>query len=353
MELYKKVAKIIQENPTKRILILGTICSGKKTLLTQLKKGEEYDKVFDCLFIKKFGYIDTRWISSEEKEALKKEVEIKKGIPMFSKEILPCDLLLFLHIHEPLLKLRTTTMQKSFYEAKRIQETLKRQLKNVSAPVIILEVEPREIHPEKKSRNVYICGDQNHKIHLTDKRKIQYDYQEKQELFRVRFPFIKRVSSLEELKRKTGFLLLIYEELLPKKMMEVDKNYRFLFSHFQEVYILTEDEKKVGKRYAFANFQYVDKRYWEIENMDEEVYQLFITHLLQEKRSHFQKRKQEQIAHMHHFLRRKKTWKTEEIQQSFSLSKRQVQRFMHDINLLYYDIGYDYSSNLWYLLSKR
>lgn len=350
LEETKKIKKILDVNQDKRILILGTYCTGKSVILKNLGYGEDFTKVFDELLVNEYGYINDVYVSNQDKEEIKKKISVKKGIPMFSTSYLSCDLILFLHINLPLLKLRTVQSNYSFVHAKLLQEKLFREVLHGDIPYKVIEVEPKELELDKMGRKLYICGDKYRCISLTDKRKQALEYYEKEEAFLVRFPFITYVSSLEELARKQGFMLIVFEELLPKTLKEIDMKYRKLFNHFKVILIVTDDYKKERKRYKYANIVYITRQEAEHIDFDESVMEFYIEYLLQPKSRKLNEKSRKRLDTIYQYLKRKKVVSTPELASYFHLSFRQVERFMNDLNTIYKNIGYDYQENVWYII---
>lgn len=64
------------------------------------------------------------------------------------------------------------------------------------------------------------------------------------------------------------------------------------------------------------------------------------------------KRKQN-IDMLYNYLKDKTFITTKKISNDLKVSKRWVQRYMHDINLLYENIGYDENNKRWYITSTK
>ncbi len=342
----KKIEKIINENKDKRILILGTKFSGKRTILNNLKIGTYYNDLLDDLILEKYGYV---YITPQEKKALESKMIITKGIPLFSECLVDCDLIIFLYINESLLKLRTTMNYMEATSAIAIQNNLKKELKNVSVPIIKIDVLPKRIYPEKMSRNVFVCNSLKEKINLIDKREDNFETQQEGKLL-IRFPYINYFNALEELKRKQGFLVIIDESLLPSDIVVIDKSYRRIFKNFNFIYIITEDENKYWKENKYARIKYCPKYFICDSSFSDEVKKTYYECILSFKPKNFQKRKLEELDNVRTFIKNSKTIKTKEIANRFKINDRQVERIMNDLNYLDNNIGYDYSSNEWYII---
>lgn len=344
----KKMKEILEQNKDKRVLILGTEYSGKKEILKNLKIGEDYDEILNHLLEEKYGYV---YITESEREVVKKTMAVKKGVPMFSEHLLDCDLIIFLYTNEKVLKLKATMDFKDAASDIYIQNKLKSELKKVSTPVIKIETSPKEIHPENMSRNVLICGKNlKNKICIMDKKEEVLEYYEKEGKLLVRFPYLYYFDTLEEIKRKQGFLLVVDEALLPKKIMEIDKKYRSLFKNFHLIFIVTEKERKFWKTYKFAHITYYPKEYVLDSDFHDDVMNQYYSAILNAPNKRMQKRKVVELNRIREFLKDKKTIKTSELETEFHMSKRQVERVMNELNEIDNNIGYDYTNNEWYII---
>lgn len=156
-EEIRKIKKIIKENPEKRILILGTRISGKKELMNELKI-DDFASIYDQKLTLQFGYIDLRYITDEEKEKVKKSIQIKPDTPMFSEEIISSDLILFLNLNENLLKIKAYLEQVSFYTILNTQNKIKTSLKSVKSPIKTINVKPHAIDLKKKNESFIFVG---------------------------------------------------------------------------------------------------------------------------------------------------------------------------------------------------
>ena len=304
-EEIRKIKKIIKENPEKRILILGTRISGKKELMNELKI-DDFASLYDQKLTLQFGYIDLRYITDEEKEKVKKSIQIKPDTPMFSEEIISSDLILFLNLNENLLK----------------------------------------IDLKKEKRIVYLCGKLDN-INFTDKRQQEFKDRIENELA-CQFPYIKKANILDELKRKQGFLAIIKEDLLPKNSIELDKKYRTFFKNFTYVYIITQDVKKQNKYHLkYSPFYFVNENYFE----DETLYRLFLNNLLTNKSRKISAQRREKLEELKKYLKGKETFTTKELKTVFLQSERQIERDLEDLNNLYQNIGYDFKKKEWFQIN--
>lgn len=338
---YREIKKILIKNTNKSVLILGTTGIDFKSLKYQLKAGELYQKVLDDLFIAKYGYIN---MNQNDAKSLEKLIEIKKGEPLFSNKIIPCDLIIFIYVNPKILRILCARENQSYDEALKLQNELLEKLDSDKYPFIKVELYKNSIGLDHVGRNVYICGDYNG--FLTDKREI-VKYEDENNTF-FHFPYIKPVKNINDLRRKQGFLLLIYDNFLEvKNCISIDKKYRKLFNHFNLVYIITEDEEKIKQSHIkYTNISFAN------EILDDyDITELYYDYILNTERINFSSSKIKTLSSINKFLKSKKTIKTSDLANKFNISIRQAERYMIDYNKLYRNIGYDYSKNEWYIIN--
>ena len=140
-----KLKEIFEQNNDKRILVIGTSCTGKSTLIQKLGIGIDMDKeIFPLLTKEEKDYVcQTLWteeIGEKMDYLVKSRLKIKKGNPMFGTVLLDCDLVIYLHISDELLRKRTSLRKADFSNAKNMQISIEEELKNCDKEVITLEI---------------------------------------------------------------------------------------------------------------------------------------------------------------------------------------------------------------------
>ena len=337
---YKEIKKILTENTDKSMLILGTIGINFNNLKYQLKAGELYQKVLDDLFISKYGYIN---INQNDIKSLEALIEVKKGEPLFSNKIVPCDLVIFIYVNPKILRILCAKENVSYDEALKLQYELLVNLHSNKYAFIKVELYKNSIGLDHVGRNVYICG--NYNGFLTDKRDM-IKYEDENNTF-FHFPYIKHIKNITDLQRKQGFLLLIYDNFLEvKDCIDIDKKYRKLFNHFNLVYIITKDTNKLKQNYIkYSNINFTNDIF-----DDYGIIELYYDYILNTERINFSSSKLKVFSEIDKFLKNKKTIKTSDLVNKYNISIRQAERYIIDYNKLYKNIGYDYSKNEWYII---
>lgn len=143
--LLNELKNILDNNRDKRICVVGTTCTGKSTLLESLVECEDMDEViFPLLTKEESEYVcQTPWtpeIGAYMDNLVQTKIKIKAGTPLFGTVILDADLIVYLHINDDLLKLRTKSRGADFMNAKNMQTKLEEEINNTKTEVITLEV---------------------------------------------------------------------------------------------------------------------------------------------------------------------------------------------------------------------
>lgn len=141
--------RIFDENKYKRICVLGTTCTGKSTLINKLNIGEDMDKlIFPLLTKEESDYVcQTPWteeIGKKMDELVRTRLTIKPGTPLFGTVLLPCDLIVYLHISDELLLERTKLRNADFRNAKNMQYKIEQEIYASNIETIMSEIEQKE-----------------------------------------------------------------------------------------------------------------------------------------------------------------------------------------------------------------
>ena len=97
-EYIEKIKEIFNNNKDKRILVIGTTCTGKSTLINNLNIGLDMDKViFPLLTKEETEYVcQTPWtkeIGEKMTYLVKTKLKIQPGVPLFGTVLVDCDLI--------------------------------------------------------------------------------------------------------------------------------------------------------------------------------------------------------------------------------------------------------------------
>lgn len=141
----EELKEIFDNNKDKRILVIGTTCTGKSTLIKSLGIGLDMDKViFPLLSKEESDYVcQTPWtkeIGEKMTYLVKTKLKIQTGKPLFGTVLVDCDLIIYLHINDELLKKRTDLRNVDFINAKNMQTEIEEEIEKSNIEVITLEV---------------------------------------------------------------------------------------------------------------------------------------------------------------------------------------------------------------------
>ena len=141
----EELKDIFNNNKDKRILVIGTTCTGKSTLIKNLGMGLDMDKIiFPLLTKEESDYVcQTPWtkeIGEKMTYLVKTKLKIQQGEPLFGTVLIDCDLIVYLHISDELLKKRTGLRNVDYINAKNMQTEIEEEIKTSNIKVITLEV---------------------------------------------------------------------------------------------------------------------------------------------------------------------------------------------------------------------
>ena len=140
------IINLFNDNKDKRICVIGTTCTGKSYLINSLGYGLDMDKeIFPLLTKEECDYVcQTPWtekIGNKMDELVRTKLSINAGCPMFGTVLIDCDLIVYLHISDELLKERCNMRNVDFINAKNMQEKIELEIKNSNIECIRVEVD--------------------------------------------------------------------------------------------------------------------------------------------------------------------------------------------------------------------
>lgn len=141
--LYGRVSKILKANSHMRVVVIGTTCTGKSTLLSKLSGAEDMDKVlFPKLTKAESDYVCSEpWtedIGRTMVRLAREKVKVEVGRPIFGTVVLDCDLVVYLKINDNLLRERTRLRNVDFNDAKNMQQQIEKEVKKSGIKTIEL-----------------------------------------------------------------------------------------------------------------------------------------------------------------------------------------------------------------------
>jgi broad-specificity NMP kinase len=133
--------ELLNQHPDKRVLVVGTTCTGKSTMLSSIPGARDQDKeVFPKLTKEQAQYVCQEPWSEEIGRAMmrfvREHVKSEAGRPVFGTVVIDCDLIIVLKISDELLKARTEKRGVRFSDAKEMQIQLELEVASCGTPFI-------------------------------------------------------------------------------------------------------------------------------------------------------------------------------------------------------------------------
>lgn len=140
-DLAAKLNVLLNQHKDKRVVVIGTTCTGKTTLLPRIPNAVDMDaELFPKLTAAESEYVcSTPWteeIGTTMNNLAKHNVQVQKGSPVFGTIVLDCDMIIYLSISDELLKERCSLRQVSFDDAKNIQQRIEQEIAASGLPKI-------------------------------------------------------------------------------------------------------------------------------------------------------------------------------------------------------------------------
>lgn len=141
----EKLQELLNLHKDKRVIVVGTTCTGKSTFLERIKGSHDMDElVFPQLTQEEADYVNqTPWtpdIGQTMNKLVKEKVMVKPGEPVFGTILLDSDLIVYLKISDDLLRQRTAQRNALFEDAKNMQTQIEKEITSLNIPVIEFSV---------------------------------------------------------------------------------------------------------------------------------------------------------------------------------------------------------------------
>jgi len=144
----QKLKEIFEHNIEKRILVVGTTCLGKTTLLKRLQECLDMDALVWELLPKEIQeeLSNPSWTDDMSKTWRKYVIEAKQiikieaGHPLFAATLFESDIIVYLNIDENSLRERTKKRNIKYEMAVENDNQIKEDLKATNLPVIVVDI---------------------------------------------------------------------------------------------------------------------------------------------------------------------------------------------------------------------
>lgn len=137
--------QLLSEHSDQRVIVVGTTCTGKSTMLPFINRAVDQDKVvFPKLTKEEADFVcQTPWteeIGRTMMTFVRERVEVKPGYPVFGTVVIDCDHIVLLKISDELLRLRTDKRKSHFEDAKNMQRQLEKEVRSSGIPWTVYAV---------------------------------------------------------------------------------------------------------------------------------------------------------------------------------------------------------------------
>lgn len=137
----EKLQKILESHKDKRVVVVGTTCTGKSTFVQEIKDAKDMDNLIFPLLTKKEKdcVCSSPWtpeIGKTMTRLVREKVKIEKGKPVFGTVLIDSDLIIYLKISDELLGKRTHLREARFEDAKNMQKHIEEEIKESGKPIV-------------------------------------------------------------------------------------------------------------------------------------------------------------------------------------------------------------------------
>ena len=179
---------------------------------------------------------------------------------------------------------------------------------------------------------------------------VDFSYIEERDNGLPSFGKIIYVNNMEEAYKHQGYLL-IYKNNKHMSLIDFDKKYRRKLKKYERIMLYDPEytDSMAPEKYShielitsdtFLNlYDFLYDEYEEYKEMKKNPLKIKYTN-----------KRLQNINMVKNYLKGKKEITTKEISKSLNMSCRNVERYMNDLNNFYYNIGYDYQKNTWYII---
>ncbi|MCB0337021.1 MAG: hypothetical protein KDD62_11975 [Bdellovibrionales bacterium] len=127
--------EVLSQHRDKRVLVLGTTCTGKSTMLKFIDGAVDQDKeVFPKLTQQESDFVcQTPWteeIGRTMTRLVRERVATRPGSPIFGTVVIDCDHIVLLKIGDDLLRERVGKRGAKFQDAKNMQRQLEEEVRS-------------------------------------------------------------------------------------------------------------------------------------------------------------------------------------------------------------------------------
>ena len=133
--------RILQQNTDRRVVVVGTTCTGKSTLLAKIPETLDMDAlIFPQLTPEETAYVcQTPWteeIGETMTRLVQERVRVEPGRPVFGTVVIESDLVVVLTISDELLRARVQSRGVDFQDAQNMHLQLLEEVRASGIPFL-------------------------------------------------------------------------------------------------------------------------------------------------------------------------------------------------------------------------
>lgn len=171
------------------------------------------------------------------------------------------------------------------------------------------------------------------------------------EIRSISIPPVGDVIYLNDIKQANyhqGYLLVINNRN-NIDIVSFDKKYRKTINKYAKVWLYNENY--IESKHKWSKIEFVNRNIFEIDELTFwEDYDLYKENIKEINKIKYTPKRLNNIERIYNYLKIYRIVTTSQMSKDLNISERMIQRYMHDINILYKNIGYDYSNNQWYII---
>ena len=143
--LVYQLKRIFMDNADKRVVVIGTTCTGKSTLIKHFPHAQDMDRlIFPLLSKEESKYVcQSPWteeIGDTMNRLVNERLKVRAGHPLFGTVLLDCDLIVYLRISDKLLKQRSRKKGHRFIDAKKMQTEIEEDMRKSHICTVTIEI---------------------------------------------------------------------------------------------------------------------------------------------------------------------------------------------------------------------
>lgn len=140
-----RLQELLLAHAGKRIIVLGTTCTGKSTLVGRIEGARDQDsEIFPLLSPEESAYVcQTPWtpeIGRTMTRLVREKIRSEAGRPLFGTVVVDADLIVLLNISDELLAERATRRGVNVADARAMRSQLEHEARTSGIPVITFNV---------------------------------------------------------------------------------------------------------------------------------------------------------------------------------------------------------------------